>query len=136
MPFKGKDGHIRRLRRLSGPEAVRLAGAIVFEGADMIRAKAHLLVSAGSVSGRSHVASSPGEAPNRDTGTLQAHFETVQTGPLTAEFRSKASYAGALEFGTSKMAARPHIRPARDATEAKIRRRFVSQFKKLVKRSG
>lgn len=147
MPMKGKDAHLRRLRKLSGPDVVKLAGASVFEGADTIRAEAHRLVSAGSVSGKGHVASAPGEAPNRDTGTLQANFETEQTGPLTAEFRSEAEHAQAMEFGAHikdgfgkglnfKVAARPHVRPARDNKIAKIRRRFAQQMNKLVKRSG
>ena len=136
MPMRGADKHIARLKKLAGPEAVRVVGAIVYEGADAIRAKAFRLVSEGSVSGKGHVPSAPGEPPNRDTGTLQANFETRQTGPLSAEFVSKAPYASALEFGTSKMAARPHIRPARDATVKEIRKRMAEQMNKLVKRSG
>jgi HK97 gp10 family phage protein len=136
MPFKGGDKHIRRLRKLSGPEVIKIAGAIVFEGADMIRAEAHRLVSAGSVSGKNHVASAPGEPPNRDTGNLQAHMKTEQTGPVEAEFRSMAGHAAPLEFSTSKMEARPSVRPARDKTAPKIRKRFAQQMNKLVKRSG
>jgi HK97 gp10 family phage protein len=136
MPMKGADKHIRRLRKIAGPEVERIAGAVVFEGADTIRAEAFRMVSAGSVSGAQHVASKPGEAPNRDTGDLQAGFETAQTGRLSAEFRSKAPYAGALEFGTSKMAARPHIRPARDKKRGEIRDRMAEQLDILVKRSG
>lgn len=134
--LRGKEKHLKRLRALSGPAVTRVAGAIVFEGADMIRAEAFRSVSAGSVSGKGHIASAPGEPPNRDTGTLQAGFETQQTGPVSAEFRSEAEYARALEFGTSKMAARPHIRPARDKMAPAIRKRFAEQMNKLIKRSG
>lgn len=133
---KGLDKHLRRLKALGGPEMVRVAGAIVFEGADTIRAEAFRSVSAGSVSGAGHVASRPGEAPNRDTGDLQAGFETAQTGPLTAEFRSESPHGRPLEFGTSNMAARPHIRPARDKTAPDIRQRFVEQMNRLNNRSG
>lgn len=136
MPMRGARKHIARLRKLAGPEATRIAGAIVFEGADTIRAEAFRLVSAGSVSGAGHVASRPGEPPNRDTGVLQANFETARTGRLTAEFRSKAPYAAALEFGTSKMSARPYVRPARDNKIDEIRARFVEQMDAFVKRSG
>lgn len=136
MPLKGRQKHVNRLKRLSGPEVVKLAGSIVFEGADTVRAEAHRLVSAGSVSGKNHVASAPGEPPNRDTGNLQAHMETEQTGALEAEFRSMAGHAAPLEFGTSKMEARPYVRPARDTTAPKIRKRFAQQMNKLVKRSG
>ena len=136
MPFLGARKHVDRLKRLSGPAATKIAGAITFEGADMIRAEAHRMVSAGSVSGKAHVASLPGEPPNRDTGELQAGFQTRKSGPTSAEFRSTAPHASPLEFGTSKMAARPHIRPARDKLAPKIRARYVEQMNKLVKNSG
>jgi HK97 gp10 family phage protein len=50
---------------------------------------------------------------------------TPQTGPLSVEVSSNAEYAAALEFGTSKMAERPYMRPAtqrkRAAVVAKVR---------------
>jgi hypothetical protein len=136
MPLLGAKKHIDRLKRLSSAEVARIGGAVAYEGADMIRAEAHRLVSAGSISGAGHVASTPGEPPNRDTGELQAGFTTAQTGPSSAEFRSSARHAAPLEFSTSKMAARPHIRPARDKMAPKIRARYVEQMNKLVKKSG
>ena len=135
MAMKGKDAHMRRLRALSS-EAVKVAGKVVFVGADMVRSEAFSGVSAGSVSGKNHVPSAPGSYPNRDTGGLQNGFKTEQTGPLTAEFRSETEYSAPLEFGTSKMQARPHVRPARDATAPKIQALFTSEIDKLVKRSG
>lgn len=136
MALKGADKHVRRLRKLAGPEVVKMAGAIVHEGADMIRAEAFRSISAGSVSGKGHFPSKPGEPPNRDTGVLQANLEAVKTGALKAEVRSEARYARALEFGTSKVAARPYMRPARDKMRAKIQRRLAQQFGKLVTLSG
>lgn len=136
MAMKGKDKHLRRLARLSGPEVVKAAGRVVFVGADMIRAEAFRGVSAGSVSGKNHVPSAPGDYPNRDTGGLQNGFKTEQTGPLSAEFRSETEYSAALEFGTSKMEARPHVRPARDAKKPTIERLFAQEIGKLVKGSG
>jgi len=135
MTMKGRKKHKQRMERLSA-DAVAMAGKIVFVGADMVRAEAFRGVSAGSVSGKNHVASKPGEYPNRDTGGLQNGFKTEKTGALTAEFRSETDYSRALEFGTSKMAARPHIRPARDTTAPKIQRLFATEMRKLVKRSG
>lgn len=134
--MKGADKHLRRLKRLSGPEVVKLAGAIAFEGADTVKAHASHLISRGSVSGKNHTPSKPGEPPNRDTGHLQSRITTRQTGPLTAEVRSDAEYAAALEFGTSRMSARPYMRPARDAKKKQIQKRFAEQMGKLVKRSG
>lgn len=134
--MKGKDAHIRRLRKLSGNQVRRLAGAIVYEGADTIRAEAFRLVSAGSVQGKNHVRSAPGEAPNREHGDLQAGMKAEQTGPVTAEFRSESDHARPLEFGTSIMEPRPHVRPARETKKPVIEKRFAEQFEKLVKASG
>lgn len=136
MSLKGGDKHLRRLRKLSGEAVVRIGGAIVYEGADTIRAEAFRGISAGSVSGANHVASAPGDYPNRDTGNLQAHLKAQRTGPLEAEVRSEADYAAFLEFGTSRMAARPHIRPARDAKADQIRRKFADSIDKLVRAAG
>lgn len=136
MSMRGKDAHLRRLKKLSGPEVIKAAGRVVFVGSDMVRAEAYRGVSAGSVSGKGHVASAPGEYPNREFGDLQAGFTNQQTGPVSAEFRSSSGHSRPLEFGTSKMAARPHVRPSRDKTEPKIRALFAKEIDKLVKRSG
>lgn len=110
-----------------------MAGAVVFEGADIIRAESHRLISAGSVSGKGHVPAAHGEPVNRDTGHLQAHFEVRQTGPLSAEFRSNATYSARHEFGPE---GRAFMRPARDAKIKQVRKRFAEQMSKLVKSSG
>lgn len=136
MPLKGADKHRRRLARLSGPEVTRVCGAVVYEGADTIRAYAYQKIGAGSVQGKGHVVSAPGDFPNREFGDLQNGLEARQTGALTAEVVSKAPHAKPLEFGTSRMEARPYMRPSRDAKEKEIRDRFASQMNKLVKRSG
>jgi HK97 gp10 family phage protein len=133
---KGLDKHLRRMRALGGPEMVRAVGAAVYESADAIRAEAFRSISAGSVSGAGHVASKPGEAPNRDTGNLQSKLKTVPTGPISAEVRSEAAYAAPLEFGTSNMAARPYMRPARDKELHPSRKRLAQQLDRLSKRSG
>lgn len=136
MALKGQKKHSDRLKRLSGAEVVKAAGRVVFVGSDMIRAEAYRSISAGSVSGKGHVASAPGSPPNRDTGVLQANIENSLTGPVAAEVRSQAPYAAALEFGTSKMAARPYIRPARDKMKPRIEALFAKEIDKLVERSG
>ena len=132
--MKGKDAHINRLRTLTA-KAAKMANGVVYVGADMIRAEAHRLISEGSVSGKGHVPSAPGQAPNRDTGHLQANLETTNPRPLVAEVRSNADYAAALEFGTSRMAERPYMRPARDAKEPEIQRLFAQKMNDLVRSS-
>lgn len=99
--MKGKAKHIARLKKLSGPEIAKVANAVVYAGADTIRAHAHHLISRGSVSGKNHAPSAPGEPPNRDTGNLQAHLEATNPKPMIGQVASKAKYAAALEFGAN-----------------------------------
>lgn len=132
----GLDKHKRRLAKLSSFDVDGVVGAVLYEGADVIKADAQQSITRGAVGGRNHVASSPGEAPNNDTGILMRNIEAVRTGRVSAEVRSQAPYAAFLEFGTSKMAERPYMRPARDRMLPKVRARLAEQIDKLVKRSG
>lgn len=134
IKIKGRDRLSRRFAALG--EAEKIAGRVLFVGADMMRAEAHRSISAGSVSGKGHVPSAPGEAPNRDTGHLQANLETSMPRPLVAEVRSQAEYAAALEFGTSRMSARPYMRPARDKVAPEVARLMAKEFGDHVKRKG
>jgi HK97 gp10 family phage protein len=110
MSVTGAGRHRARLRGMR-TKAERL-GAAVFVASDKIKTEARLSITRGSISGKGHVVSRPGEPPNRDTGNLDTNIENTQTGPLKAEVRSKAKHAVPLEFGTSKMAERPYMRPA------------------------
>ncbi len=62
-----------------------------------------------------HVASAAGKAPAVDTGRLRASY-TWRTGVDArgpyVEVGTNVLYAPFLEFGTRRMAARPHLRPA------------------------
>lgn len=108
----GRREVIARLNGVAGEATVREVGRALLAGGEIIRAEADHSISEGSISGRGHVPSKPGEPPNRDTGTLQAHIETTQPAPLRVEVSSNAPYAVALEVGTSKMAPRPYMGPA------------------------
>lgn len=131
----GRKEFVRKLGNLAGPEMTRAAGRVLFVGADMIKAEAQNSITRGSVSGKKHVPSAPGQAPNNDTGTLKNHIETSMPEPLVAEVRSGAPYAADLEFGTSRMASRPYMRPARDKMAPKIHRLFSQELGKLIDRS-
>lgn len=120
MPMRGRQAHIARLKKLSGPTMERRVGQALFAGGDLIRTEAQISITAGAQSGSGHVASLPGQAPNNDTGTLANNIETVQREPLLVEVSSNAEHSAPLEFGTSRMAARPFMAPARDAKRKEI----------------
>lgn len=64
--------------------------------------------------------SAPGEAPNTDTGLLVNSTGVKSKRRNHAEVFASASYAEALEFGTHKMAPRPAMKPAFDATKERV----------------
>lgn len=74
-------------------------------------------ITQGSISGAGHVPSLPGQPPNRDTGLLDSSIDTriVAQNPPTVHVTANAPYAAFLEWGTSKMAERPFMRPAAQA---------------------
>lgn len=76
---------------------------------------------------RQHQASAPGEAPASDTGTLVNRIRTsYDPDNLVGTITASTAYAAPLEYGTSRMAARPYLRPALanrlDAITADIQR--------------
>lgn len=125
---RGAERIQRRLERLRGPEMVRRLSQALFAGGEAVQVEAQLSITRDAVSGKNHVPSAPGQPPNNDTGVLAGNIETVAVRPLLVRVKSKAPYASALEFGTSKMAARPYMKPAlqkkKDAVTAAVRRAF------------
>jgi HK97 gp10 family phage protein len=124
----GARRHSDRLRAMSGQAMIRRIGAALFAGGQMIQVEAQTSITNGAVSGREHVPSAPGEPPNQDTGVLANNIETVSVSPLKVEVSSNAPYAAALEFGTSKMGARPYMKPA----TAKKRREVIDLVHRAV----
>lgn len=120
MPMRGRQAHIARLKKLSGPTMERRVGMALFAAGELIQTHAQNEISAGSVSGRGHVPSKPGEYPSQDTGVLGNSIETVQKEPLLVEVSANAPYASALEFGTSKMSARPFMEPSKNAKRKEV----------------
>lgn len=107
--------------RALGPEAEKAMRPAIYVAADRVRAHAQNSIVRGSISGKGHVPSNPGEPPNADTRHLDQsiHVEWVQ--PLTAAVVADAPHAIPLEYGTSTVAERPFMRPAAAAqTEASI----------------
>lgn len=90
-------------------------------GARIVEAEAKHLISTGERSGVvyvrgnvEHQASAPGEPPATDTGNLLNSIQSdiSDASRLEVYVEAQAEYAGALEFGTFKMAPRPFLRPA------------------------
>jgi HK97 gp10 family phage protein len=83
------------------------------EGEADIKASLGTICQAYAGTGGEH--SRPGEPPHKETGELQASVgHVVQAEPLEIKLRlyADAPYAAYLEFGTSRMRARPFLRPA------------------------
>lgn len=113
MPkITGRKEASDRLRGLAGRQKVEQVGRALFAGGEAIKAEAAHLITENAVSGKNHRPSLPGQPPNEDTGLLRSRIEVNQVAPLRVEVSSNAPYAADLEFGTSKMAERPYMRPA------------------------
>ena len=134
--IRGHEAHKRRLRKLRGAAMVRPVTQAIFASAQDLAVDAALSITAGSVSGKGHVASAPGEPPNADTQVLSRNIEAVSTGPLKAETSSNAPYALPLEFGTSTIAERPYMRPAAKRERPKAVKRVVDAVNKVIRNSG
>ena len=75
--------------------------------------------------GKQVQASAAGEYPATDSGFLANNiFVKVAPNGLSGEVESKMNYSAALEFGTSKMAARPFMQPSAERARAFIRKKF------------
>lgn len=121
MPkITGVDKAKRRIESLAGQQKIELVGQALFAGGEMIKAEAARSITEGAVSGKGHVPSKPGEPPNEDTGTLRRNITVTQIGPLHVRVASNAPYSAHLEFGTSKMAARPFMGPAARAKKKEV----------------
>lgn len=111
---------------------VRELGKAIVVASDLLKVEAQISISSGSVSGKNHVPSAPGQPPNNDTGHLANNIKNRKTGPLTAEVSSEAEYAAVLEIGSSKMSARPYMQPAADKTRSKAVKLVAASVKRVT----
>lgn len=118
---KGADRHRRRLKNISLKTAGEVARAL-YAGGQEIELEAETSITTGSISGAGHVPSAPGEPPNADTRLLDTSIETTleSVDPPLVHVTSNAPYSAALEYGTSKMAERPFMRPALKKKKARV----------------
>lgn len=108
----GMDKHIRRLREIS--DTVESGSVqLLLESGELVRQTAMGYIRDGTIRGPGHVPSLPGNPPKGDTGNLELNIVVeLRRSDKTVNVISRAIYAAALEFGTSKIAPRPYLRPA------------------------
>lgn len=84
---------------------------------------------------KQHIAAAPNNAPNTDTGRLVSSINTeVESGWVVVGTSLK--YGGWLEFGTTKMNARPWLMPALDKNNDIIIKLYHDALDKSIKQTG
>ncbi len=104
----------------------------VYAGCFKIQGIASTEILSGTKTGRiykrgseSHQASAAGEYPASDFGNLAININVqIKAGGLSGTVESKANYSSMLEYGTSKMAARPFMQPSAERARPFIRQKF------------
>lgn len=79
--------------------------------------------------GVTHQASAPGQSPASDTGTLKKSIYSERARKLTYVVGSRIVYALHLEYGTTRMAARPFFRPSVEKMAKQITGRLEQAIK-------
>lgn len=143
----GQKFHKKRLE--AAKKAARNLTATLYSAGQEIELEAENSITQGSVSGKGHVPSKPGEPPNADTRFLDMNIETtiVSENPPTINVTSKAPYSVYLEYGTRnvsaspigepgiRMAARPFMRPATEKHRKTVSKMVAEAISIAVKRS-
>ena len=106
----------------------------LYAAGDIVATEAQISITRGAVSGKNHVPSAPGEAPNADTHTLANGIQVTQPAPLKVLVVSTAPYSMALEKGTSGMAARPFMGPAADASRREVNELVSKAARRAIRR--
>lgn len=130
---KGLEARSARMRRMASAEAHRTRMAALYAIGQRIEVDAEISITAGSVSGKNHQPSAPGQPPNADTRLLDTSIETTLEKNDEVHVTSNAPYSAALEYGTSKMAERPFMRPALEKNRAQIGRDMATVQAKISK---
>ena len=141
----GKAGSA--IRAIVKEQVTNINRKVVSRGVRAVNAirNAELVVLRGQRSGRvyrkpytkaTYTASAPGEPPARRTGNLRMHWngqvksENASRGgvAIVAELESQESYAGYLENGTSKMAARPFVEKIKEEATPEIQKIYSEPY--------
>lgn len=108
---RGVDTFANRLKR-GQAKTVGAVDRALYAGGQLIESEARFSITDGSISGAGHIPSEPGQPPNADTRLLDTSIHTTKEGRGRVNVTSNAPYSAALEFGTSRVAARPFMRPS------------------------
>lgn len=117
VKITGDKAFAAKLRNMS-PAVAKNVSKALFVAGNEVEVEWALSITKGAVSGKNHTPSAPGQPPNADTHTYDRSIATAYISPLVVEVFADAQsetgfgYPAALEFGTSKMAARPSAGPA------------------------
>jgi HK97 gp10 family phage protein len=136
--WSGQASLEKRLKAITSPRAQKMLGAVLFDIGDDVAADASHSITSGSAGGHSggkhqHVVSAPGQPPNEEYGDLREGIEVLQPETLEVVVQANAAHSVPLEFGTSRMAARPFFRPARDRNRRPGRKKFANAVDRIVK---
>jgi HK97 gp10 family phage protein len=149
MPIEGLDRLVRKLRKIDRESFERVTDAVQQSG-EAMRTDA-VLTSSKPGKGRiykrgdgpPHQASAPGDPFASDTGRLigEGGISTQEiNGGLGVLVGTNVEYGPHLEFGTSKMAARPWLRPAynrsKDGAVTAIRTAMNQLFRSVARRGA
>jgi len=85
--------------------------------------------------GNFHIASSPGNPPAVDFGTLWNSIYYTRVDEFTAAIGSRLEYARHLEFGTFKMRARPSWVPAAERIAPRLEKRLQRIIREATARA-
>lgn len=131
---------------LAGEAAQEAARDVIVTLAEDTRKRAVQGIQRGPASGavyrkynprRTHQASAPGQYPATDTGRLannvRSELPTNISGMMTARVGTPIIYGKYLEFGTSRMAARPWLMRSFEQAKIDIERRLKAAFERKVK---
>lgn len=138
IDLSGMNALLGQLKQL-GAAAEQAVAETVFDVATDTHAFAVQGIQQGPKTGRvyrrgtvTHQASAPGQYPATDTGRLVSSVRMLPDGETAYVVGTNVQYGPMLEFGTSKMAARPWLLPsferARIGVERELRARLEAKL--------
>lgn len=139
LSLEGGEALQRALREMSDEVRVKVGEAVQATAAEL-EAAVKIKMQQGPHTGRIyrrgnvvHQASAPGQPPAPDTGALMQSVYHEMDGPLSAVAGSRLVYSQYLEFGTSRMAARPVWRPAVEDMGKVFTNRVIAALEEAAK---